>query len=153
VFCISWRNVDASDRDLSLDDYRKLGVMDALDTIGAIVPGEKIHATGYCLGGTLLSIAAAAMANTGDDRLASITLLAAQTAFAEPGELQLFIDDSEIHFLESMMWERGYLGAHQMAGSFQLLMSNDLIWSRVIHDYLLGERTPMIDLMAWNADS
>lgn len=153
VFCISWRNVDASDRDLSLDDYRKLGVMDALDTIGAIVPGEKIHATGYCLGGTLLSIAAAAMANTGDDRLASITLLAAQTDFAEPGELQLFIDDSEIHFLESMMWERGYLGAHQMAGSFQLLMSNDLIWSRVIHDYLLGERTPMIDLMAWNADS
>ncbi|AGK49969.1 poly-beta-hydroxybutyrate polymerase family protein [Burkholderia thailandensis MSMB121] len=153
VFCISWRNVDASDRDLSLDDYRKLGVMDALDTIGEIVPGAKIHATGYCLGGTLLSIAAAAMANAGDERLASVTLLAAQTDFTEPGELQLFIDDSEIHFLESMMWERGFLGAHQMAGSFQLLMSNDLIWSRVIHDYLLGERTPMIDLMAWNADS
>ncbi|KVD89637.1 poly-beta-hydroxybutyrate polymerase [Burkholderia sp. ABCPW 14] len=153
VFCVSWRNVDASDRDLSLDDYRRLGVMDALDTIGKIVPGAKIHATGYCLGGTLLSIAAAAMANAGDERFASITLLAAQTDFTEPGELQLFIDESEIYFLESMMWERGFLGAHQMAGSFQLLMSNDLIWSRMIHDYLLGERTPMIDLMAWNADS
>jgi polyhydroxyalkanoate synthase len=153
VFCISWRNPTAEDRDLSMDDYRRLGVMTALDAVNAIVPGRKVHATGYCLGGTLLSIAAAAMARAGDDRLASVTLLAAQTDFSEPGELALFIDPSQMHFLESMMWNRGYLSADQMAGAFSLLRSNDLIWSRLVHDYLMGGRTPMIDLMAWNADS
>jgi polyhydroxyalkanoate synthase len=153
VFCISWRNVDAEDRELSLEDYRQLGVMAALDAVCRIVPDRRIHATGYCLGGTLLSIAAAAMAGSGDGRLASVTLFAAQTDFTEPGELQLFIDDSEVNFLESMMWSQGYLSADQMSGAFQLLQSNDLIWSRIIHDYLLGERAPMIDLMAWNADT
>lgn len=153
VFCISWRNVTAEDRDLSLEDYRRLGVMAALDAITAIVPERQIHAAGYCLGGTLLAIAAAAMAETGDHRLKSMTLFAAQTDFTEPGELQLFIDDSQVALLEAMMWQNGTLDSAQMAGTFQLLKSNDLIWSRVIHDYLMGERTPMIDLMAWNADA
>lgn len=153
VFCISWRNPDAKDRDLTLDDYRRLGILAALDAVAAIRPSCKVHATGYCLGGTLLAIAAAAMARAGDDRLASMTLLAAQTDFTEPGELALFIDHSQLHLLESMMWKRGYLSSDQMAGAFQLLRSNDLIWSRVVHDYLMGQRTPMIDLMAWNADS
>lgn len=152
VFCISWRNPTADDRNLTMDDYRKLGVMAALDAINAIVPDRKVHATGYCLGGTLLSIAAAAMAQRNDDRLASLTLFAAQTDFAEPGELALFIDHSQLHFLESMMWNRGYLSSDQMAGAFQLLRSNDLIWSRIVRDYMLGERTTMNDLMAWNAD-
>lgn len=153
VFCISWRNPDAKDQDLTLDDYRRLGIMAALDAVAAILPCRKVHATGYCLGGTLLAIAAAAMTRAGDDRLASMTLLAAQTDFTEPGELALFIDHSQLHLLESMMWKRGYLSSDQMAGAFQLLRSNDLIWSRVVHDYLMGQRTPMIDLMAWNADS
>lgn len=153
VFCISWRNVTAEDRDLALDDYRRLGIMAALDAIGAIVPGAKVHATGYCLGGTLLAIAAAAMARVKDERLASMSLFAAQTDFTEPGELQLFIDESELHFLESMMWDQGYLSADQMAGAFQMLRSNDLVWSRMVRDYLMGDRAPMIDLMAWNADS
>ena len=153
VFCLSWRNPDAKDRDLTMDDYRQLGIMAALDAVSAVVPDRKIHATGYCLGGTLLSIAAAAMARVGDDRLASITLLAAQTDFTDPGELALFIDHSQMHFLESLMWNRGYLSANQMAGAFQLLRSNDLIWSRLTRDYMMGERTPMTDLMAWNADS
>ena len=153
VFCISWRNPTAADRDLTIEDYRRMGVNAALDVVNAIVPERKVHAAGYCLGGTLLSIVAAAMAQSGDDRLASLTLLAAQTDFTEPGELALFIDHSQTHFLESIMWSRGYLSADQMAGAFQLLRSNDLIWSRLIHDYLMGERTPMFDIMAWNADS
>ncbi|MFT4503387.1 PHA/PHB synthase family protein [Caballeronia sp. 15711] len=153
VFCISWRNVGAEDRDLSLEDYRTSGVMSALDTIAEIVPDQRVHAAGYCLGGTLLSIAAAAMAGVGDERLASVSLLAAQTDFTEPGALQLFIDDSEVYFIESMMWSKGYLDTSQMSGAFQMLESNDLIWSHVIHDYMLGDRTPMFDLMAWDADS
>ena len=100
-----------------------------------------------------MAITAAAMARAGDDRLATVTLLAAQTDFTEPGELALFIDHSQVHFLESMMWNKGYLSADQMAGAFQLLRSNDLVWSRLVRDYLMGERAPMTDLMAWNADS
>lgn len=153
VFCLSWRNVTEADRSLGLDDYRSLGIMAALDAICEIVPERKVHAVGYCLGGTLLSIAAAAMARAGDNRLASVTLFAAQTDFTEPGELQLFIDPAQVHMLDSMMWQHGYLLAEQMSGAFHMLRSNDLIWSRVVHDYLLGERAPMIDLMAWNADS
>ncbi|PWR21323.1 PHA/PHB synthase family protein [Zavarzinia aquatilis] len=153
VFMISWKNPDGGDRDLGMEDYLRLGVMAALDAINAVVPGEKVHATGYCLGGTLLSIAAAAMARDGDSRLASITLFAAQTDFTEPGEIGLFINESQVTFLEDMMWQKGYLATGQMAGAFQLLRSNDLIWSRIIHDYLLGQREEMIDLMAWNADA
>jgi len=153
VFIVSWKNPTAEDRHLGLEDYATLGLGAALDAISAVVPKQKAHAVGYCLGGTLLSTVAAAMARDGDDRLKSLTLLAAQTDFTEAGELMLFIDEAQISFLEHMMAEQGFLDTRQMSGTFQLLRSNDLIWSTMVHSYLMGVRQPMIDLMVWNADA
>jgi len=153
VFMISWKNPGPEDRDLSMEDYRTLGVMSALDAVAAIVPKQKVHGVGYCLGGTLLAIAAATMARDGDDRFQTVSFFAAQADFTEAGELTLFINESQLSFLEDMMWEQGFLDTKQMAGAFQMLRSNDLVWSRLVRDYLMGERAPMTDLMAWNADA
>lgn len=153
VFMISWKNPDSNDRDLGFEEYVNLGIMEALNAISAIIPNEKIQGVGYCLGGTLLSIAAAAMGRNGNDVLKTISLFASQVDFEEAGELLLFIDESQIAFLEDVMWDKGYLDAYRMAGTFDMLHSYDLIWSKMIETYLLGERVEMFDLMAWNADA
>ncbi|MCE3608151.1 alpha/beta fold hydrolase [Massilia sp. P8910] len=153
VFMISWRNPDAGDRDLGMDDYLRDGVMAALGHIRGVVPGQRVNTVGYCLGGSLLSIAVASLGCEGDALINSMTLLAAQTDFSEAGELMLFIDDSQVAFLEDLMWQQGYLDNRQMAGAFRLLRSNDLVWSVAVNQYLLGRRAPMNDLMAWNADT
>lgn len=153
VFCISWRNPTAEHRGWGLDDYRRNGVMAALDVAAGSSPAGRVHGVGYCLGGTLISIAAAAMARDGDERLKSLSLFAALVDFSEPGEIGLFIDEAQVAMLEDLMWSEGYLDQRRMAGAFQMLRSQDLLWSRLVHDYLMGERQPVNDLMAWNADA
>jgi polyhydroxyalkanoate synthase len=153
VFMISWRNPTADQRDLSLEDYRKRGVMAALDAVNAIVPDTPVHAVGYCLGGTMLAIAMATMARDGDQRLASATLMAAQVDFVEAGELLLFLDESQIAFLEDLMWEQGYLDRPQMARAFAAIRAEDLIYTRNIQRYLLGRDDLPTDIGVWNADT
>ena len=153
VFMISWKNPTSVDRDMSMETYRADGVMAAIDTISQILPERKIHSVGYCLGGTMLEIAAATMGRDGDERLASISLFAAQGDFTEAGELLLFINHSQVNLLEAMMSEQGVLQGSQMAGAFKLLHTSDLIWSRALKDYMLGQREKPNDLMAWNADT
>jgi polyhydroxyalkanoate synthase subunit PhaC len=153
VFIISWRNPDTGDRDLGMDDYYRQGAMAAVDAVSTLIPETKINLMGYCLGGTMAMITAAAMARENDKRLNSLTLLAAQGDFTEAGELMLFATESEISFLKNMMKEQGYLDTKQMAGSFQMLRTYDLIWSKMIQDYMHGMSRGMIDLLAWNADA
>lgn len=153
VFIISWLNPDSEDRDLGIDDYYRHGAIAAINKISDLLPKTKIHLMGYCLGGTLAMITAAAMAKEQDDRIQSLSLLAAQGDFTEAGELLLFINKSQVSFLENVMWEKGYLDTKQMAGSFQMLRSYDLIWSKMIQDYMHGTQRGMIPLLAWNADA
>lgn len=153
VFIISWKNPGSEDRNLGFNEYVNLGILSALDAINAIVPQRKVHAVGYCVGGTLLMMAAAAMAGKNDDRFKSITLFATEVDFKEAGELKLFVDESQITYLQDIMWEKGYLDGSQMAGSFDMLNSADLIWSRLVSDYLLGNKRPLNDLMAWDKDT
>ncbi|MEM8798255.1 MAG: alpha/beta fold hydrolase, partial [Pseudomonadota bacterium] len=153
VFVISWVNPEADLAGLSFDDYRQLGLGEAVDAVGTITQSPQIHIAGYCLGGTLVAIEAARMARESDARFNSISLLAAQVDFEEAGELTLFINESQITFLEDVMRQTGYLDARQMAGAFQLLRSRDLIWSRMVHHYLMGDPQGLNDLAAWNADA
>ena len=153
VFMISWRNPEPEDRDLGIEIIEPTASCAPSMSCKQLSLTKRSTPWAIALGGTLLSIAAAAMARDGDHRLATLTLLAAQTDFTEAGELMLFIDASQIAFLEDMMWEQGFLDSRQMAGAFEMLRSNDLVWSRLVHDYLLGERQAMTDLMAWNADA
>ncbi|OHC78867.1 MAG: poly-beta-hydroxybutyrate polymerase-like protein [Rhodoferax sp. RIFCSPLOWO2_12_FULL_60_11] len=176
VFMISWRNPDASDRELGMQDYLQLGVMEAMAAVKSLTGAPRIHALGYCLGGTFLAIVAAALGarqpqshrrGQGKNQhrrredavaldtmpeLASVTLLAAQTDFTEPGQLGVFIDDDQLKTLRESMARTGFLSGRQMAGSFQFLNSRDLVWSRSTRRYLLGQDEVGNDMMSWNAD-
>jgi len=152
VFIVSWKNPTASDREFGMDDYLRLGIRAVIDAVARVVPERKIHAVGYCIGGTLLSIAGALFAAEGDQRLASMTLLAAQQDFSEPGELSLFISPSQIDMLEAVMNRTGVLKSEQMGAAFALLRSRDLLWTPAVNAYVRGKRETPNDLMAWNAD-
>jgi polyhydroxyalkanoate synthase len=153
VFTISWVNPTEEHRGIGMEEYLSDGVFQALDVVTSVLPDRKVHMVGYCLGGTILSIAAAALARDHDDRMASMTLFAGQTDFSEPGELSLFITEDQISFLEDQMADKGYLTGDQMHGTFQMLRSNDLVWGKMIDEYLLGRTGTLSDLMAWNADT
>ena len=152
VFIVSWKNPGQEDKNVSFEDYVELGLMEAINTVSKICPQQKIHAVGYCIGGSLLSIAAAGMARDDDERLATVSLFAAQTDFSEAGEISRFISPSQLSFLEKLMWKRGYLGSENMGGAFSALRSSDLIYAGMVDRYLMGKQATPNDLMSWNAD-
>jgi polyhydroxyalkanoate synthase len=153
VFVISWVNPDARYAATKFEDYLMKGPMAALDAIEKATGESKVNALGYCLGGTLLACTLAHMAAKKDDRIASATFFASLLDFSEPGELGVFIDEDNIDSLEARMRERGYLAGHEMAEAFNMLRANDLIWSFVVNNYLLGKEPIPFDLLYWNSDS
>ena len=153
VFCISWVNPDERLAQKTFDDYVRQGPLEALDAIKQATGEDKVHAIGYCVGGTLLAITLAAMAARGDERIASATLFAAQVDFTYAGDLKVFVDEEQVSALEKRMAERGYLDSRSMATVFNMLRSNDLLWPYVINNYLRGKAPFPFDLLYWNSDA
>ncbi|MCP4008649.1 MAG: class I poly(R)-hydroxyalkanoic acid synthase, partial [Proteobacteria bacterium] len=153
VFVMSWVNPDETYKEVGFDEYVKEGILAAVEAIIAATGEEKLNAIGYCLGGTLLATTLGYMAANGDQRISSATFLATMIDFEEPGDLGVFIGEEEVSSLEHMMDERGYLDGGEMAGTFNLLRANDLIWSFYINNYLMGNDARPFDLLYWNSDS
>jgi polyhydroxyalkanoate synthase len=153
VFVISWVNPDAKLAEKGFEDYMTDGYLAALDAIEAATGQREVNAIGYCLGGTLLGSTLAYMAAKGDDRIESATFFVAMLDFAEAGELGVFIDEEQLRALEGKMNKRGFLEGSEMATTFNMLRANDLIWSFVVNNYLLGNEPFPFDLLYWNSDS
>jgi polyhydroxyalkanoate synthase len=153
VFVISWVNPDGKLSEKGFEDYMTEGYLAALDAIEAATGQREVNAIGYCLGGTLLGCTLAYMAAKGDDRIKSATFFVSMLDFAEAGELGVFIDEEQLRALEGKMSKRGYLEGSEMATTFNMLRANDLIWSFVVNNYLLGNEPFPFDLLYWNSDS
>jgi polyhydroxyalkanoate synthase len=153
VFMVSWVNPDATLADRGFDDYLREGVLEALDAIEQATGEREVNVIGYCLGGTLLASALAWMARRDDHRIRSATFFVTMLDFAEAGELGVFIDEEQLQALEEKMNRRGYLEGSEMATTFNMLRANDLIWSFVVNNYLLGNEPFPFDLLYWNSDS
>jgi polyhydroxyalkanoate synthase len=153
VFVISWVNPDEHLARLGFEDYIRLGPLAALDAIERAVGETRVSAIGYCIGGTLMATTLAYMAARRDERIAACTFFTAQVDFSEPGELGVFIDEDQLASLEQLMSRKGYLEGSQMATTFNMLRANDLIWSFVVNNYLLGKDPFPFDLLFWNADA
>jgi polyhydroxyalkanoate synthase len=153
VFCISWVNPDAHLAQKSWEEYIREGPLAALDAIKQATGEEKVHTIGYCVGGTLLAIAIAAMAARKDERFVSATMFAAQVDFTYAGDLKVFVDEEQIKLVEQRMAERGYLEGKSMVTVFNLLRSNDLIWPYIINNYVKGKAPFPFDLLYWNSDA
>ena len=153
VFVISWVNPDEKLTKLVFEDYMKLGPLAALDAIEKATGERKASAIGYCIGGTLMATTLAYMAARGDDRIVACTFFTAQVDFTEPGELGVFIDEDQLAGVEQVMSKKGYLEGTEMATTFNMLRANDLIWSFVVNNYLMGKDPFPFDLLFWNADA
>src|SRR5476651_2698414 len=153
VFVISWVNPDEKLTALVFEDYMKLGPLDALSAIEKATGEKKVSAIGYCIGGTLMATTLAYMAARGDDRIAACTFFTAQVDFTEPGELGVFIDEDQLTGVQEVMSKKGYLDGTEMATTFNMLRANDLIWSFVVNNYLMGKDPFPFDLLFWNADA
>ncbi len=153
VFCISWVNPDARLAQKTFEDYLDEGPLAALKVIEQASGEQRVHTIGYCVGGTLLTVALALMAACGDERIISATLFAAQVDFTHAGDLKVFVDKEQVEALEQRMAERGYLEGRTMATVFNLLRSNDLVWPYVINNYLKGKAPFPFDLLYWNSDA
>ncbi|SLN45441.1 PHA/PHB synthase family protein [Oceanibacterium hippocampi] len=153
VFVISWVNPDTALAERSFADYMKGGILAALDAIEEAIGEKEVTAIGYCIGGTLMATTLAYLAATEQKRITACTFFAAQVDFSEPGELSVFIDEEQIRAIEEQMKEQGYLDASAMASTFNMLRANDLIWSFVVNNYLLGKDPFPFDLLFWNADA
>jgi polyhydroxyalkanoate synthase len=153
VFVVSWVNPDAKLAEKGFDDYLTEGALAAMDAVLKATGEDKLNVIGYCLGGTLLGAALAWLAAKGDARVASAIFFVSLLDFSQPGELGVFIDEAQVQNLERRMSERGYLEGSEMASTFNLLRSNDLVWSFVINNYLMGKDPFPFDLLFWNSDS
>jgi len=153
VFVVSWVNPDERQAQKSFPEYMREGILESLDVIGRITRETEINAIGYCVGGTLLSYTLAYMAATGDKRIAAATLFATQVDFTFAGDLKVFIDEEQIEAIEKKMSVRGYLEGKNMVSSFNMLRSNELIWSYVVNNYFRGKEPIPFDLLFWNADA
>lgn len=153
VFVVSWVNPDAKLAQKGFDAYMTEGSLAAIDAVCAQTGVDELNVIGYCLGGTLLGSTLAYMAAKKDHRVASATFFVALLDFSVPGELGVFIDEAQIESLEKKMAEKGFLEGSAMAGTFNMLRSNDLIWTFVVNNYLMGKEPFPFDLLFWNSDA
>ena len=152
TFLISWKNPDASYRNVNWEDYMQDGLLEAFDKVLDITGEEQLNAIGYCIAGTLLTSTLAYMKAKGDNRVKSATYFTSLSDFSESGELKMFTDENTIQLIESKMAETGYMDGSDMAGIFSALRANDLIWSFVVNNYLMGKQPFPFDLLYWNDD-
>jgi polyhydroxyalkanoate synthase len=152
VFMASWKNPDASMEATTIEDYVELGPLAASDVVREITGSPTVNVMGYCIGGTLLAMTLALLAAKGDTRFNSATFMVSLQDFAKVGDTALFLGEDSIELVEQQMLERGYLDSREMSNMFNLLRSNDLIWSNVVNNYLLGQKPPAFDLLYWNSD-
>ena len=153
VFMVSWVNPDEHLAAKNFDDYMVEGVLAALDAIEQATKQREVNAIGYCLGGTLLAASLGYMKAKNDNRVSTATFLVTLTDFADAGELGVFIDEEQLSNLEDKMQRQGYLEGNEMATTFNMLRANDLIWSFVVNNYLLGKEPFPFDLLYWNSDA
>ena len=152
VFIISWKNPDASMEEITFEDYMTLGPLTALDVVKEISGSQKVNIVGYCIGGTLLAMVLSYLTALGDKTANSATFFVSLLDFREVGDTAVFIDEPQVTYIEGQMMERGYLDSRSMASMFNMMRANDLIWSNVVNNYLLGKEPPAFDLLYWNND-